>query len=364
MSQPATKDKSAAAATAKSQTKSGIKSFKNGEILFNVNDVAESLFIIQKGQVRLFLPKGRGFVEIAILRPGEVIGEMAYFDEKSRKRSCSASAIVDTDVVEISFNAFGKAMEGLNPWFKTIINTLAERLRQSNVKVKSLESNSVSFGADGKVSEYIFLHNVDIVKFLSLFYMITKSHGDLKGSVFELHISKLKFYFLDIFNFQEIKFIEFLQLLKNEGVVSTSNDENGLANNIQVSDVEFIRQLLVFFNTQRVAQDDKRLVISDKCEKFLQKIIEQVENIPGAKDVRVANISTILDFYKDKNLPMTIEDLDDALKAGLIGSLVVGENKAIITELNYPKLRKMFPAIKIMNAIKRLNESKVKKGNY
>ena len=40
-----------------------------------------------------FRPKGKGFVEIAVLRKGEVIGEMAYFDEKQSLRSCSASAL-------------------------------------------------------------------------------------------------------------------------------------------------------------------------------------------------------------------------------------------------------------------------------
>ena len=35
-------------------------------------------------------------------------------------------------------------MSGLNPWFKTIINTLANRLRSTNARVKELESNSAS----------------------------------------------------------------------------------------------------------------------------------------------------------------------------------------------------------------------------
>ena len=105
--------------------KSGIKTLKPGEILFNDGENADSLFIIQKGQVRLFKPKGKGFVELAVLRSGEVIGEMAYFDEEpnGKKRSCSAAAITPVEIIEISFAAFGKTMQSLNPWFKTIITT-------------------------------------------------------------------------------------------------------------------------------------------------------------------------------------------------------------------------------------------------
>ena len=67
--------------TAETSAKSGIKQLKPGDVLFNDGDNAVSLFIIQKGQIRLYKPKGKGFIEIGVLRAGEVIGEMAYFDE-------------------------------------------------------------------------------------------------------------------------------------------------------------------------------------------------------------------------------------------------------------------------------------------
>lgn len=126
-------------------SKSGLIQYKPSDIIFNQNDPADCLYIIQKGQIRLFIPKGKGFVELAILRAGEVIGEMAYFDDKASRRSCSAQAIVTTEVIRISFKAFEKTMAGLNPWFKTIINTLADRLRKTNDKVRELEGNSVGF---------------------------------------------------------------------------------------------------------------------------------------------------------------------------------------------------------------------------
>ncbi|MCY4523660.1 MAG: cyclic nucleotide-binding domain-containing protein, partial [Halobacteriovoraceae bacterium] len=99
--------------------KSGLRIVKQGDILFREDDKAESLFIIQKGLIRLFRPKGSGFVDINILRVGEVIGEMAYFDKKSRQRSCSASALVETEIIEVSFVVLDKLIKGLNPWFKT-----------------------------------------------------------------------------------------------------------------------------------------------------------------------------------------------------------------------------------------------------
>ena len=163
-----------AVVTSSTQKKSGIKTLQPGQILFNEGDLAESMYIIQKGQIRLFRPKGKGFVELAVLRSGEVIGEMAYFDPNSRTRSASASAISTTEVIEISFSALTKTMTALNPWFKTLINTLAERLRKSNERIKELESNSVGYSSD-----YKFFQAADVVKILSMIFLCYRSDGDM-----------------------------------------------------------------------------------------------------------------------------------------------------------------------------------------
>jgi CRP/FNR family cyclic AMP-dependent transcriptional regulator len=107
-----------AKANQKAGGKSGMRILQPSEVLFNDGDPADSLYIIQKGQIRLYKPKGRGFIELAVLRAGEVIGEMAFFDDDGGgRRSCSASAMVTTEIIEISFTAFAKTMSNLNPWF-------------------------------------------------------------------------------------------------------------------------------------------------------------------------------------------------------------------------------------------------------
>ena len=340
--------------------KSGLKTFKPGEVIFHENDAAESLYIIQSGQIRLFLPKGRGFVDIAILRTGEVIGEMAYFDEKSSRRSCSASAIITTQVIEISFVAFSKTMSNLNPWFKTIINTLADRLRKTNAKVKQLESSSVGFGKDGRVSDYKFMHSTDITKFLALFYLALKTHGELKDGGLQLHINKLKFYAFDVFNYPEIKLEEIMQIIEINKFITMGNDQDNFPKMVQVSDIETFRRLLLFFNTQRVTADDKKLKISDKCERLLGKIVSQLKSNDVKEDKASANLSQILEEFKTRNVNITNDDLDDAITAGLCGEVMVGTNNIMSVDVNFAKIKQVLPAVKFMNAINKLNESKAK----
>ena len=52
--------------------KSGLRTLAPGEVLFNEGDNASSMFILQKGQLRLYITKGKGFVEIAVLRPHQL----------------------------------------------------------------------------------------------------------------------------------------------------------------------------------------------------------------------------------------------------------------------------------------------------
>lgn len=344
------------------QKKSGIKKFAASDVIFNEGDVAASLYIIQSGQIRLFKPKGKGFIEIAILRTGEVIGEMAFFDsEGGSKRSCSASAIMPTEVIEISFAAFEKTMQALNPWFKTIINTLADRLRKTNDKVKQLENNSAGHGESG---EYKFFNNTDTVKMLSLFYLIFKTHGHMENGKSDIHMNKLKFYMLDIFNIQEIKYEEFINMLKNEQFIEIAEDENKLPNLVKVASVDRFRSLLVFFNTQRVSVDDKKLIISNKCEVFLKAILDQFILEGVVNDKHPANITAILDEFKKDQLRITDEDLSDAIKANLCGEIIIGGGGKLTSIVDYDKLKKTYPAIKMMNAINRVNLSKNKTNRY
>ncbi len=346
-----------------SQNKSGLKVLQPGEILFNENDQAQSLYIIQKGQIRLFRPKGRGFIDLAVLRAGEVIGEMAYFDANSRKRSASASAIMHTEVIEISFGALDKTMTSLNPWFKTLITTLAERLRKSNEKVKSLENNSLGFGSSGKTSEYKFFQSQDLVRILSLFFLVFKSHGTkYEDGSFVLPNARLKMYAFEIFNIQEAKYEEFLHVLKEEMIVANTQDIEGLPA-IKVQDPEIFRQLQVFFNAQRLMDDTKKLTISAKCEKFLTKVLEQIGDKEMNDDGQVqCNLSEILEWFKERNIAIGIDDFKEALAAKFCGDLVVGAGSKMFTMVQLDYLKKMFPVVRFQNAINRVNESKARQG--
>jgi CRP/FNR family transcriptional regulator, cyclic AMP receptor protein len=341
--------------------KSGLRSLKPGDILFHDGDSAKSLFIIQKGQLRLYKPKGKGFIELAVLRTGEVLGEMAYFndDNSGGKRSCSAAALVSTDIIEISFIAFGKTMEGLNPWFKTIINTLANRLRKTNTRVKQLESNSVAVDyGTGSTSGYEFIKGNDVIKFLGTFFLVFKSHGEEHPNGIKLHRNVLNLYANEIYTLMEAKLEAMIQLLIELEYLSIEPDADNSPKILVIRSVERLRGLFIFFNTEKHLTEDKKLKITERCQKFLSQIAQQKEFEPKSSKMQVVNIQSILDDYKLKNIKVGLEILGESKEAALTNEIIVGEGNSLSVEVYPQKLVKLLPIIIFINSLRKLNDSK------
>lgn len=344
-----------------SSGKSGIRNLKPGEVLFNDGEKANSLYIIQKGQLRLFKPKGKGFVEIAVLRTGEVIGEMAYFDDDGGgKRSCSASAMVSSDVIEISFTAFSKTMSGLNPWFKTIINTLAKRLRATNARVKELESNSASVNyGTGKHSGYEFFKTSDIIKILGTLFLIYKSHGEVSDKGIAVHRKTMDLYMRDIYGVLESKLDEMILILQELGLMHIDNDKEDLPKVMVLRNLELIRSFFIFYNTEKHLTEDKKLKINKKCQVFLEKIWSKIaNNLDIDAKMMLVPVSDFLEYWKGRGESVTIESLDEARDHGLVGEVIVGDDNILSVEVNHIKLKKLLPNIQFMNRVLDSNQQK------
>jgi CRP/FNR family transcriptional regulator, cyclic AMP receptor protein len=362
--------------TTDSKGKSGLKVLKSGEVLFQDGAHADSLYIIQKGQLRLYKPKGKGFIELAVLRTGEVIGEMAFFDDGdgARRRSCAASAMVETEVIEISFAAFGKTMNSLNPWFKTIINTLATRLRKANLKIKELETNSTSLNyGQGKVSGYEFLKNSEILKILSTLYLVFKCHGEKDDVGITLHRKTIDLYTEEIYSIQEAKLDAIIFTLKDLGWMDIVDDQDKMPKLYILKNLEHLRSLFNFYSTEKHVADDKKMKISQNCEVLLEKMLQYAPknplvDIPHMKkgdefDKPMSRftqryvLNPIIDEFKSRNLPISPEYLEDARSIGITGELVITEGKVMI-ETDFLKLQKMYPIIKFVGVLNRLNREK------
>lgn len=104
-----------------------------GDVLFREGDRGESLVIVLEGELVCTVKTASGEKEIARLRPGEVVGEMALFDAEPRSASvsCPQSALV----VELSRTALAQlrvaAPRACAQVYRNLLADVARRLRDA-----------------------------------------------------------------------------------------------------------------------------------------------------------------------------------------------------------------------------------------
>lgn len=88
--------------------------------------------------------KGAAQVEIARVYANEVLGELSFFDRLPR--SASAIALTEVEALEIHFDSLDKIYAKVPEYMKTIIASVADRLRKANDTIRRLQKEVVSEG--------------------------------------------------------------------------------------------------------------------------------------------------------------------------------------------------------------------------
>jgi CRP/FNR family cyclic AMP-dependent transcriptional regulator len=118
------------------------KVFQPGQYLFNEGDPSNSLFLIKTGSIAILKRKGSAFVELGKLYSGEVLGELSFFDR--RPRSASAVALTEVEILEITFDSLDTIYRPIPDYMKTIMTSVATRLRKANEMIRSLQKEVIS----------------------------------------------------------------------------------------------------------------------------------------------------------------------------------------------------------------------------
>jgi CRP/FNR family transcriptional regulator, cyclic AMP receptor protein len=113
-----------------------------GGVLFNEGDPGDRLYVINSGKIKLGATSGDGRETLlAILGPGEMFGELSFFDPGPR----NATAVALTDA-----SLLGVGHLDLEPWLTgrpevaaSLLGALARRLRRTNEAMADLVFSDV-----------------------------------------------------------------------------------------------------------------------------------------------------------------------------------------------------------------------------
>ena len=117
--------------------------YPRGTMLFIEGEMSREMFIVRSGLVRVLRLEGERAVELALLGPGSVIGELALLDRQPR--TATAQVIEDLVTTVVNGEMFDKTMELVPPWLANMVQILVKRLRDTMKKTSdSIVSKSVS----------------------------------------------------------------------------------------------------------------------------------------------------------------------------------------------------------------------------
>ena len=113
------------------------KRYRRGETLVEQGGRSNALFIILAGRARVVSVDARGReVILALLHPGDHVGEMSLID--GQPHSASVSAEVQTDVLMLGRVAFLQSLPENSSMTFSIMRGLVQRLRRADSKIESL----------------------------------------------------------------------------------------------------------------------------------------------------------------------------------------------------------------------------------
>lgn len=115
---------------------------RRGETLFNEGDNGDRFYVLLSGKVKLghTSPDGRENL-LAVLGPGEIVGELTLFDPGPR--STTATAVAPTDLLYLDHSQLMAFIDSHPQLAKDMLRALAQRLRRTNTALADLVFSDV-----------------------------------------------------------------------------------------------------------------------------------------------------------------------------------------------------------------------------
>lgn len=110
--------------------------YKAGTVLFREGEMGSTMYVVQKGSVRITRQVGSKEALLAVLPPGEFFGEMALVNDRSR--SATATVAEDAYLVELDKRTFEAMIRGNTEIAVRMIKRLADRLERANRQIDVL----------------------------------------------------------------------------------------------------------------------------------------------------------------------------------------------------------------------------------
>jgi CRP-like cAMP-binding protein len=116
------------------------RSYADGEMIVTQGESGDCMYVIQEGEVEVFVRRDGRDIPIAVRKSGEFFGEMAIFERE--KRSASVRARGPARVLTVDRKQLLSRIQDDPSLAYRVIQTLSSRLRELGDEVAKLKSGA------------------------------------------------------------------------------------------------------------------------------------------------------------------------------------------------------------------------------
>ncbi len=322
-----------------------VRELKKGEVLFREGDASDAMYVIKKGSVAITKAKGSSDIELAVLGPGEMLGEMAFFDGKPR--SAGAKAKTDAVIVRLPFTALYAQFKTFPEWLKAMVKTINAKLRDANARIKNLEQAS-------KEETTLFAPHM-ITRLCGLISLIGYKSGEKEGDGLVIPYYTLRNYTIQIFQTPTTKMDKMLEALQGFGITKVEELSEG-RKKVTILKHELITKFTDWYNDYLFKDEAKRVTITEKEMPIMKALIfygrkAQVDD-KGFVQVSLTDMQN--NSMKDLGYLVNVNESDSLAEKGLVQEKQSGEGGVLTQKFILKDIETIHPYWEIVFGLGRL----------
>jgi CRP-like cAMP-binding protein len=113
------------------------QTFELGDLIIREGDAGDGMYVIQEGEVEIFVERNGKDVRLAVRGEGEFFGEMAVFEREDR--SANVRALGHVRVLTLDKKNFLKRIQEDPSLAFRIVQTMSSRIRELSIEVARLK---------------------------------------------------------------------------------------------------------------------------------------------------------------------------------------------------------------------------------
>lgn len=113
------------------------RTFAPGELIFKEGDPGDSLYVVERGRVRIWRGDEAHPTLIGVVETAGVFGEMAIFDRKPRM--ANASADEESVLMRMPASVLRESLYGADPLLRQLVQLLIDNIRTMARRMDELE---------------------------------------------------------------------------------------------------------------------------------------------------------------------------------------------------------------------------------